>query len=257
MPSRKHHQKTSIEFVRNKKKVIVSTIVIIIFILFLYFLKFSQFYNKIYTARLPGGSQITKIPKDKKIFSILLMGYGGGRHEGTYLTDSMMIIQIDMEKKQTIMISLPRDLWVRVPTNSGAEFHAKVNSVYQMALFPRTYPDLNNQYKSIQGAGDLVKLATTQVTRIPVDYYVAVDFEGFRKAVDILGGVTIPVARTFDDYEYPIDGKNHHRAIAVEPRDKHDLAPRQKLLGFLEAETMCRKKRGFFADRAAYYEPIP
>lgn len=176
-------------------------------VLFFFIFRFDQFYRHIYTARLISPEEVTPIPKDKTVFNILLLGYGGGRHEGTYLTDSMMMIRIDLKKKSAAMISLPRDLWVKIPTNSGADFHAKINAAYQMGLFPRTYPDLKNDYKSKQGAGDLVKYVSSQILGIPVDYYVAVDFEGFTRAVDILGGVDVTVARGFDDPEYPIDGK--------------------------------------------------
>jgi anionic cell wall polymer biosynthesis LytR-Cps2A-Psr (LCP) family protein len=40
---------------------------------------------------------------------------------------------------------------------------------------------------------------------VPIDYYVTVNFEGFRKLVDTVGGVTIDVPYELDDYNYPSD----------------------------------------------------
>jgi LCP family protein required for cell wall assembly len=134
------------------------------------------------------------------------MGYGGKGHEGSYLTDTMMILRVDMEKKSGLMLSIPRDLWVKVPTKTDEDFHSKINAVYQMGLFPNNFPNIPSKYQSNQGAGDLIKEVVGKITGFPIDYYVTVDFEGFRKAVDILGGIDVVVAKTFDDFEYPITG---------------------------------------------------
>ena len=53
----------------------------------------------------------------------------------------------------------------------------------------------------------LVKQAVQEVTGLQIDNYVAVSFDGFKKGVDLLGGMDVNVEKTFDDYEYPVDGK--------------------------------------------------
>lgn len=201
------NQRLHTQHVRKKKfqKWITVTCMGLFLILTIYFLKFSQFYEKIYTAN-KGNGKVTAIPEEKKIFSILLMGYGGRGHEGSYLTDTMMVIQVDLEKKRGLILSLPRDLWVQVPTKTNESFHSKINAVYQMGLFPKNFPNIPSEYKSEQGAGNLIKQVVGRITGFPIDYYIALDFEGFRKSVDILGGVDITVVRSFDDFEYPITG---------------------------------------------------
>lgn len=72
-----------------------------------------------------------------------------------------------------------------------------------MGLFPTTYPDITQGKEK----ADLVKKAVADITGIPVHYFVTVDFDGFEKAIDMLGGVTVTIPRAFDDYEYPITGK--------------------------------------------------
>ena len=76
-----------------------------------------------------------------------------------------------------------------------------------MALFNKNYPDLDVKGDDDQAAAEFAKQAVTTVTGMPIDNYIAIDFTGFKKSVDILGGVDVQVEKTFDDYEYPIDGK--------------------------------------------------
>ena len=141
---------------------------------------------------------------------MLIMGYGGGKHEGTYLTDTMMVGHIDTVKKTVTLISLPRDMWILVPTkNKDETFHAKINSIYQMGLLPRNYPAIESKYQSVQGAAELLKTILKRVTGLTIDNYAALDFTGFTKAVDLLGGMTVSVDKSFDDYKYPIDGKEN------------------------------------------------
>ena len=157
-----------------------------------YFLKMTQFYNKTNTPFSPK-------PKQKQtVYNFLLLGYGGGIHEGTYLTDTVMVARIDTKIKQLTLFSIPRDLWVRLPTKSGVDFHTKINVVYQFELFPKDYPDLKQV---------ITKTIISQVTGLPIDGYVSVNFEGFTKAIDILGGIDVEVKRSFTDPEYPIEGK--------------------------------------------------
>ena len=189
----------------NRKK--IGFLFLGLFLLLAIFLsiKLASFYNNIYTKK--NGSGIIKKPYvEKTAYNILIMGYGGAGHQGAYLTDTMMVAHIDTKKRDSTLISIPRDIWVRVPTSSGSKFHSKINAVYQMGLFPNNYPDIPAKYEGEQGAGELVKEVVKTVTGLEIDNYVAIDFAGFEKGVDLLGGVDISVARTFDDFEYPIAG---------------------------------------------------
>lgn len=161
-----------------------------------FFIRVAGFYQKIYS---PKSTVVKKAPVEKNAYNILLLGYGGGSHDGTYLTDTMILAHIDLKKKIAVLISIPRDVWVKIPTKSGADFHTKINSVYEMELFPEQYPDVQDK--------DLTSKIVGGITGLPVDNYVTVDFDGFVKAVDILGGVDVNVEKSFTDVRYPIDGK--------------------------------------------------
>ena len=152
-------------------------------------------------AKKKTSTATVKRVQNKTAYNFVLLGYGGGAHEGTYLTDTMMLVHININTKQVVLFSIPRDTWVKLPTKSGSSFHIKINAVYQLGLFPKTYPDVK-----INGENP-IKNAVFQISGLPIDGYVAVNFEGFIKAIDILGGVDVTVAKSFTDSEYPIDGK--------------------------------------------------
>lgn len=56
--------------------------------------------------------------------NILLLGRGGGTHDGPDLTDTMMIASVDPVNHTTTLLSLPRDLWVNVPDHGDMKLNA-------------------------------------------------------------------------------------------------------------------------------------
>jgi anionic cell wall polymer biosynthesis LytR-Cps2A-Psr (LCP) family protein len=162
--------------------------------------KINQFYRKIYTPK-------NHLAKIKESYTILLFGFAGGRHEGTYLTDTIILAHPNIKNKTVTLFSIPRDLWVQIPTQSGDAFRSKINTVYQMELNPGDYPDLDKKYLGNRSDAALIKSVVSQTFGLPVDNYIALDFEGFKKAIDVLGGVDINVEKSFEDKQYPLEGK--------------------------------------------------
>lgn len=188
------------------KKILISVASISVAIFIILGYKAYIFYKRINTSKTVSSSSSIK-KQEKKIYNILLLGYGGGSHDGTYLTDSMMVVHIDLSQKKIAMISVPRDIWVKLPTKSGTDVHEKINAVYQMGLYPDNYPDVDVKGEGQPASADLVKRVIGPVFGLPIDNNISIDFDGFKRAVDILGGVDVNVLKTFDDYEYPVDGK--------------------------------------------------
>lgn len=131
--------------------------------------------------------KLKQTPEEK--INLLLLGVGGGTHEGPDLTDTIIFASVDPQTKRVTLVSLPRDLW-------APEVGAKVNSVYTFA-----------KEKDPDNALEATKKLVGGIMGQQIDYAVKIDFDGFVQAVDIAGGLDIDVARTFDDYEYPIEGK--------------------------------------------------
>ena len=149
------------------------------------------------------GSLGWKIKHDERI-NILLLGYGGPGHDGPYLTDSIMVLSIRPGTREAMMISLPRDLWVKIPALPRNGFMVgKLNSAYAIGTDHKNYPNVRSQWKTDTGGGDLASATVSQVTGQPVDYWIGVDFKAFREVVDALGGVRVDVPMALDDPYFP------------------------------------------------------
>jgi len=149
------------------------------------------------------GSLGWKIKRNERI-NIVLLGYGGPGHDGPYLTDSIMVLSLRPGTHEAIMVSLPRDLWVKIPALPNNRFMmGKLNSAYAIGSDRRNYPNVRNDWKTLTGGGDLTAATISQVIGQPVDYWVGVDFKAFRDVVDALGGVQINVPTALDDRRYP------------------------------------------------------
>ena len=135
-------------------------------------------------------------------FAFLLMGYGGGGHDGAYLTDSMMVVIVDPSRKSLTLISLPRDAWVPISFDGQKPIYSKLNTAYAYARDSSLFPNRLQRYKGKQGAGVLTADTVSQLLGIPIPYYLALDFAGFRKAIDAVGGIDVEIPESFSA-EYP------------------------------------------------------
>lgn len=121
--------------------------------------------------------------------NILLLGVPGGKHEGADLTDSIIFLSFDFKKREVILISVPRDVWLE-------SLKDKINTAYHYG-----------EEKS-PGAGFILsRAAVEEVLGQPLNYTVLLDFSGFEKLINLVGGLKINVERAFDDYKYPIAGR--------------------------------------------------
>jgi anionic cell wall polymer biosynthesis LytR-Cps2A-Psr (LCP) family protein len=159
-------------------------------------------------AAIPALAQLDTTPvaeaiRGQRAVNVLLLGYGGTGHDGAYLTDSMLVVHLDFQTGRTTLISIPRDLWVQVPTDGTNGSHWKINAAYELGLDSRGYPNKLPQFTGASGGGSMAEYVVSQVTGLQIDYFVAVDFSGFQQVVDTLGGVDVNVANTFTDYSYP------------------------------------------------------
>jgi LCP family protein required for cell wall assembly len=150
------------------------------------------------------GSLGWKIKHDERI-NILLLGYGGPGHDGPYLTDSMMLLSIRPGQREAMMISVPRDLWVKIPAlPRNGYMWGKLNSAYAIGMDHNDFPNVRPEWKTETGGGDLAAATVSQVTGLPVDYWVGVDFKAFRDVVNALGGIRVDVPTELDDPYFPV-----------------------------------------------------
>lgn len=120
--------------------------------------------------------------------NILMMGYGGSGHAGSYLTDSMVVMSLLPQSHHTTLISVPRDLWVQNPPNSGN--YSKLNAVYPVAA-----GDTNAD--PIAG-GNATAQKVSLVTGLQINYWMTINFAGFKDFIDAIGGVDVNVPDAFN-----------------------------------------------------------
>jgi LCP family protein required for cell wall assembly len=140
--------------------------------------------------------------------NILLVGSDQRPKEGTYNTDTLIVVSIDPVTKQVAMFSLPRDT-VDVPLPAGPLRNAYSGGVYPRkinALFTsvRNRPDLVPGTDVTRGYNGL-KLVLGNLYGLDIKYFVEVNFDGFKQVVDAMGGVTINVQIPVVDEAYPSD----------------------------------------------------
>jgi anionic cell wall polymer biosynthesis LytR-Cps2A-Psr (LCP) family protein len=139
-------------------------------------------------------------------YNVLLLGYGGPGHDGSYLADVLMVAHIEPEEKKVVLISVPRDLWVSIPIRSDQSKNFKINAAFAVGSDDKRYPLKESIYTGEFGGGEMAKRVVGDVVGMPIDLFIAVDFEGFKKAIDILEGIEVDVPVAFDDYFYPVKG---------------------------------------------------
>jgi polyisoprenyl-teichoic acid--peptidoglycan teichoic acid transferase len=91
--------------------------------------------------------------------------------------DSIMLMKIDLEKKEVRGISIPRDSKVEIP---GTHHEDKINAAYT------------------EGGIERVIESVEKVTTLRPDYYVVSDPKGFERVVDLIGGIELDVEKDMD-----------------------------------------------------------
>jgi len=122
--------------------------------------------------------------------NILLLGIDQREIEkGPWRTDTMLLVSIDPATEAAVMLSIPRDLWVTIPGYG----ESRINEAHYWGD-AKKYPG---------GGPALAKKTVWYALGVPVHYYVRINFAGFEKLVDAIGGLTIDVKKPIHDEEYP------------------------------------------------------
>jgi LCP family protein required for cell wall assembly len=107
-------------------------------------------------------------------------------------TDTMFVVTVDPYSKTAGVFSIPRDLWVEIPDGQGGYFKQRINVAYEYGPL-RNYPG---------GGPGLAKATIEHNFDIKIDYYVVLDFVGFMKLVDAVGGIDVNVKEAIWDPSY-------------------------------------------------------
>ncbi|AZQ37424.1 LytR family transcriptional regulator [Streptomyces cyaneochromogenes] len=113
---------------------------------------------------------------------------GGGADDGSARSDTAMIVHVHEGHKKASVVSIPRDTLVDRPkcTDTNGDTHDAASGV----MFNESY--------STGGAACTVKTVES-LTGIRMDHYLEVDFSGFQKLIDELGGVEVTTTKNIND----------------------------------------------------------
>lgn len=127
----------------------------------------------------------------KEPFTVLLLGVDARPDDADPArSDTIILLYVDPAAKVAHLLSVPRDLYVTQPTGGKT----KITDVYANGE--------TLKYKGVGGVA-LVWDTVEQNFQTKIDYYAQIDFGGFTKIVDAVGGVTIDNPYPIKDDAYP------------------------------------------------------
>jgi LCP family protein required for cell wall assembly len=115
----------------------------------------------------------------KDVLTILLIG-GDRDYVLDMNTDTLIVAVVNRSTKQVSLLSIPRDLWVYIPTYGWG----RINIAHRIGQ--------RGKYADGKGPGLLMRTIEENLG-IHIDHWARVGYEGFARAVDELGGVDLVV----------------------------------------------------------------
>lgn len=140
-----------------------------------------------------AGSDLPQVPVWQRTerVNLLLLGADKRPDETIYRTDTLIVVTLDPATKTAGMLSIPRDLWVPIPGYG----ESRINQAFVLG-----------EVKKYPGGGPALAMRTVQeFLGVPIHGYILVDFDGFRKLIDQIGGIDVMVEKPIDDTQYPTD----------------------------------------------------
>jgi LCP family protein required for cell wall assembly len=149
----------------------------------------------------PGGVPVAPTPvRPEEPFSVLVLGTEQApQYAGPQLTDSMMVMSFDPASKTATILSVPRDLWMNIPTVG----EQRINVAYEF------------------GGVALAKLAVEQAIGVPIEYYAIVNYQSFVNLVNAVGGINVVVPQNIDDTCFPNPAENQCTVFRLAAGPQH------------------------------------
>ncbi|MEY3149208.1 MAG: hypothetical protein RL029_482 [Actinomycetota bacterium] len=102
-------------------------------------------------------------------------------------SDTMLLVHISKKRDKAAIISIPRDTYAQIPEHENS----------QGKLIPAAYSKINSAFN--WGGAPLLIQTFEEMSGLRIDHYIEVNFVGFVRMVDALGGVEICTKRDIDD----------------------------------------------------------
>ncbi|MDG4795884.1 LCP family protein [Micromonospora sp. WMMD1082] len=138
--------------------------------------------------------------------NILLVGIDPRDEDTPPLADAIMVLHVPKEMDRAYLFSLPRDLYVEIPPFRKAEFNGATSKLNDAMSFGSRVP--GGKPDAARGF-ELLALTAQRVTGIErFDAGAIINFSGFQKIVDAMGGVTMNIEREVRSEHREPDGKH-------------------------------------------------
>lgn len=192
-------------------------------------------------AAKPVTPDLLKGEGDGRV-NILLLGIGGPGHDGPDLTDTIMLLSVDPVNDTAVMLSVPRDLWVKQPVNYFGS-QQKINAAYESGKYHYLGKlDASSANASAVEAGfSSIDQVMKTVLDVNVNYHMLVNFQAFRQAIDTVGGVSVDVPTALVD---PTMAWENHWNPILAPAGVQQMNGVQALLYARSRETSSDFARG-------------
>jgi LCP family protein required for cell wall assembly len=139
------------------------------------------------TLVTPNPTALPAVHVDDALVNVLLIGTDIRPTDSTFRTDTLIVASINKSAGTVSLLSIPRDLYVYVPKYGMA----RINQAFQAAE--------RNGYPG--GGPALLEQTLLYNLGLPIHYYASVNFDGFRRIVDTLGGIQVPVNCQLTEYK--------------------------------------------------------
>lgn len=145
--------------------------------------------------------------------TILLLGIDSVANKpgSPQLTDTMLLISVNMSSGEINTLSLPRDLWT-------PEYQTRINALYEYG---------KDRYK--ERPEQFPQEVIAQLIGVPVDHTIVLSLENVGHIIDIIGGIDLDVKVGFVDDEFPredvdintVDSSELYETVVFEPGMQH------------------------------------
>jgi len=153
-----------------------------------------------------GDENFLIVGVDSRAGANLEMGAGTPEDAGGARSDTVMLVNIPANRERVVAVSFPRDLAITPmecePWNPDTGEYGPLYDEETQTYGPEeayTETKLNSAY-SVGGPKCLVKVIQ-KLSGLSVNRFMAVDFAGFSKMVDAIGGVEVCSTTPLEDYE--------------------------------------------------------
>jgi LCP family protein required for cell wall assembly len=136
-------------------------------------------------------ARVVSKPEPKQPFTVLLMGSDARPKEEAARADTIIVAKVDPQQKKVWMLSIPRDTKANIPGHGTSKINAAA------------------YYGGAEEGPALMVETVEEFLGVDINYYMELNFLGFQKVVDAMGGVWIDVPTDIDDWKASSHSPGH------------------------------------------------